>query len=464
MITKIFEKDLLASWLSIFSKLLPLIVIIPYLLVYFTTPIVNIWLIFLSFYSIGILFEFGFTSTFERFISYSRSKASKKIKFQFSFAETVYSAKKIFSYLFIISIFVLLTVGSALIYKPINSINIESSSSKIEEFYFLWIFVAISTSVALYNFFFASFFRGSNRIFDYRIRESAANLITTLLSIMSLHFFKDFFTFCLIYFSASLLTFLLLRGKFKSVFKSTEIKTKSSPVMRYAWGSAWRSGLGVIFSVGAINMIGIVLAQFVDAVELGKFLLSVRIIQSFAAISNPFFYIKIPQMALIYNENDRQKAEKIGSQRLMVTMTFFISLLLLFTALYPFINSLFENKILILDKFDWAILCAAFIIERLSSLYLQIYTLSNNVIWHKVNFLTLVTIIFFSTVLFNHYYLLGVCYALLISYALIAYPYNISSYLGHFKTSFFPKELKIILIFFFMPILFFILYNHSWGQ
>ena len=74
---------------------------------------------------------------------------------------------------------------------------------------------------------------------------------------MSLHFFKDFFTFCLIYFSASLLTFLLLRGKFKSVFKSTEIKTKSSPVMRYAWGSAWRSGLGVIFSVGAINMIGI---------------------------------------------------------------------------------------------------------------------------------------------------------------------------------------------------------------
>ena len=208
-------------------------------------------------------------------------------------------------------------------------------------------------------------------------------------------------------------------------------------------------------------MIGIILAQFVDAIELGKFLLSVRIIQSFAAISNPLFYIKIPQMALIYNENGYKEAQKIGSQRVTICMTLFLGLLISFTVLYPLINSFLENKILILDKFDWAILCAAFLIERLSSLYLQIYTLSNNVIWHKVNFLTLTAIILLSIVLFKNYYLLGICFALLLSFTLIAYPYNILSYLNHFKIKFFPQELKIILIFFFLPTLFLILYSHN---
>ena len=118
---ELMDKNLLATWLSLAIKILPVLVILPFLLINYEISISNFWLILVSFASFGLVFEFGLTSTFERFISYIRSgKSISENTKEIDLNDLILTSKKIFLILSSILFFGLLCIGSLFLYKPIN--------------------------------------------------------------------------------------------------------------------------------------------------------------------------------------------------------------------------------------------------------------------------------------------------------------------------------------------------------
>ncbi len=446
--SSLIDKGLFATWLSIAVKIIPVAAILPYLLINYEKPISNFWLILISFTSFGLVFEFGLTSTFERFIAYLRSgKNISENSKGLTLNEIIFTSKRLFFLLSAIVFFGFLVLGSLFILTPMNLAIEASIYLTLPNMVCLWIYVIFCTSIGLFNFFYSSIFRGFNKIYEYRIRESIAYGFILLLALSALLILNDFIIFAYIYFSSPLIVLLLLRNKFNNLKIYTQPKTHDKNLLQTIWGSAWRSGLGVLISSAMINFSGIVVAQFLNPSSTSAFLVSLRILQSFIAICNPIYYVKIPRLAYLYKSTGPSSVLSEASARKLVTLFLYLLLIYSITTLLPYINKFINEPIVILDKLSWCILCIGFLFERLSGLYIQTFSLSNIIVWHRVNLATFLSFIFISSLLFPAYSSLGICLAFFISYFLVNYFLSIYYYLKHYEITFSKNDIVL----FFMP-------------
>ena len=64
------KKDLIWSYLSTFTSLTSNIITLPLIVYFLTSEVIGLWYVFVSIGAISVLFDFGFTVTFARNITY----------------------------------------------------------------------------------------------------------------------------------------------------------------------------------------------------------------------------------------------------------------------------------------------------------------------------------------------------------------------------------------------------------
>lgn len=454
----------ISTWLSFASKALNFTVIIPLLLNILSAEDISLWYLYLILINLLTVLDAGFGSTFVRIISYNMSgikdvgneyigKSDNSGEPNVAYLNSADKLmKKFYGYLSLLSIFLLATLGTYVFYIPLNA----SSDGNLA--WFTWWYVVISYPILVWGNVYVNTLLGTHNIPLVRLWETLFNSISVLTNILVILYFKN--VYILIFFNQVWLIASVLRNLFlvrkKFQFNSAEeLNTlQLSKLRQMVIPSALKSGVGVLMSLGIIQGSGFILARYVPASTLAPYLFSLNTIQAIKSFAQAPFYSKIPLFSSLTGNGNLEKLISISKQSMRLVYLVYSFFFFLLAFFGQDIFNLFNSKIEFPDKLLWSIFGLAFLIERYGAMHLQIYSTTNNIIWHKVNGITGLLMIIIGIALYSYMGVYAMPVSLLLSYSLFYSWYCPKKSYEFLKVKFSAYEASV----FFPFVLLFLLY------
>jgi hypothetical protein len=386
------------TWGSLLARSLSLIVVLPLILLRLSTAEIALWYLFSTVIGLQLLVDMGFSSTFSRVIAYGMGglttfeiKDLRNFKRSSDLAEANWETiekicstmRAIYLRLTLISIFLLVTIGTWAMFRPI------SKMSDARWGWVAWVVILITSGFTLLGNSYSSYLQGLNQIALLRrweILTSLGAIGTSLIVLLAGGGLLG-----LVVANQGWLILNILRnywlclkvegGRFQK-FTSQKINTV---VFDAVWPSAWRSGLGVFMSYGLVQFSGIIYAQFGTASGVASYLLALRLMQMISQLSQAPFYSKLPLLAKLHSEGNLQKQIQVAKRGMILAywtyVMGFIMLGLLATPLLKLIGSNAEFVTPLL----WGIMGLSMFAERYGAMHIQLYSTTNHIIWHIAN-------------------------------------------------------------------------------
>lgn len=314
------RRDVIWSYISIITTLLSNIVIIPLIVCYLSGDMLGLWYIFVSIGSISNLFDFGFTATFARNITYCWCGAKKLQKKgttildnsppDYVLLKNVLNTCKIV-YLLISSfvLILLLTVGT---------LYIHYISKEIAGYthYIAWFIYAIGTFLNLYYNYYDSFLRGVGNVKRANRNRAIAKITQLSIMVISLVAGTGIIGVTIAYVIFGIV-FRSLGKKYFYEFKNLgrelgKVKEKTGIVQikelfTIIWYSAWREGLIQLsfYLTGQASVI--ICSLYFSLLETGIYSVGVQLINAVIVISSSIYNTYQPELQSAHINNDRIK-------------------------------------------------------------------------------------------------------------------------------------------------------------
>jgi hypothetical protein len=410
------------------------------------------------------LVDMGFAPTFSRSIAYAMGGAKKIGDFSNSVAiesigepnwglvDRIWSTLKvIYLRLAILYTALLVLIGTILLWRPISLLSDPSMG------WFSWVVIILSSALTFWTTAYSSYLQGVNEIARQRRSEAAflffsmvssfvclmgngnlfaLVLVTQLWSIANTWWFRRL---CGVVLQRRFLTFRS-RGMDKQIFDSV-------------WTGAWRSGVGVGMSYGVVQMTGVFYAQVGSAKDVASYLFSLRVAQTINYFSQAPFYTKLPILARLRSQGKFGELVAITKSGMFKSfMTYSIAMGAVGIAVYPLLGMI-QSNIVFVPPVLWALMAWAFFAERYGAMHLQLYSVSNHIIWHWANGISGVINIALIVLSFGQVGVFAFPISLLFSYvgfyswyaAFRSYrEFRLDFLRFEYKTSFFPLLILVI--------------------
>jgi O-antigen/teichoic acid export membrane protein len=398
------------TWGSFFSKAISLVVVLPLILTRLSTEEITLWYLFMTIISFQLLADFGFVPTFSRVIAYAMGGADfdelkrpqKKNNGQPSWKtiEVICSTMRtIYFRLGFIWMTSLILFGTISLIKPISQVHNSVSA------WVAWVIVLAVSIIALQGNIYSAYLQGINQIALLRRWEAITALAVIATSVVALLSGGGLLALVIVNQGWKFLSVLWNRwlsynveeGRFK-YFSKTEHNRK---VFDAVWPSAWRSGVGHSMTYGLIQASGVLYAQVGTAASIASYLLTLRLIQTVSQFSQAPFYSKLPTFARLFAEDKKKELVLRAKRGMMLSywcyVICFIGLGITGDPMLKFIgsNADFPTSLL------WALMGLAFFVERYGAMHLQLYSITNHIIWHVANGIAGIIYILVSLLLFK---------------------------------------------------------------
>lgn len=194
---------------------------------------------------------------------------------------------------------------------------------------------------------------------------------------------------------------------------------RDAEVLRVLWPTAWRSGVGVLASQGVIQASGLVYGALAAPAALASYLLALRLVTVASQISQAPFYSKLPRLAALYAAGDRDALVALASRGVRWSQWVLCLGLAAGAFVLPAAVQALGSRTPFVSPGLWALLCAAFVVERFGAMHMQLYSLSNHIVWHLANGATGLLMVALSAAGFPLLGLAAFPLAMLVSYALV---------------------------------------------
>jgi hypothetical protein len=155
--------------------------------------------------------------------------------------------------------------------------------------------------------------------------------------------------------------------------------------MRFVWPAAWRSGLGVALSFGAIRGSSVIYAQLVPAAEAAAYLLAQRVMQALSDFANVPFYTRLPTLARLYAENRRGDVVRDAAAGMWRANALLVAGIVVIGLAGTPLLALLGSRTSFVDAPVWWLLGGAILVERIGAMHLQLYSTTNRIVWHIAN-------------------------------------------------------------------------------
>jgi hypothetical protein len=468
----IFNSPTLMTWGSFLTRSLSLVILLPLVLTRLDTPDISLWYIFSSIIGLQLLVDIGLSPTFSRVIAFALGgldvdnikdlrkidlrkidKNTRESKPEWKTIECICSTMwTIYSYLTIVSFFLISTLGTWALVKPVSLSNNPQSA------WLAWCVILIVSSVSLIGNVYSSYLQGLNKIALLRRWEILTSFGSMLTSILVINLNGGLLGLVVV--NQIWVIISILRNRYLSRFvengrfKDFNRNIKDDLIMSAVWPSAWRSGLGNFMAYGLVQISGIVYAQFSSASGVASYLLALRLIQTINQFSQAPFYSKLPLLAV--NRAAGKLNQQIDIARKGMSLAYwtyslsFITLGLFGDSALVLINSnvSFPNSLL------WSLLGLAIFAERYGAMHIHLYSTTNHIVWHTANGISGLIYVTLSFFLFNFIGVYSFPIALLISYLSFYCWYSALHSYRAFNLSFWKFEKETV----FFPLVLFLLY------
>lgn len=413
----------LMSWASVAVRMLGVLFVLPLVLRHLPAEEAAAWFLFQSLLALQALADFGFTPTFVRTVAYARAggatrddgDAARRV------AAVIGSMRRVYRGIALGGFVLAAGAGSFAAAGPISQLAHPAIA------WWSWLAVLASGTLSLWSAMFVAFLQGSERIALLQRWDAAIGLSGALAAAAAVSLGGGLAGLA----CASLTTALVATAVNAALAVRvaprrawTAPAIADAQTMRSVWPAAWRSGLGVALTFGAIRGSGVVYAQLVPMAEAGPYLLAQRLMQALSDFANVPFYTRLPTLARLYAENRREELVRnasAGMWRANALLTAGIVALGLGGAA---LLALIGSRMMFVDARAWWLLGAAILVERIGAMHLQLYSTTNRIVWHVAN--GVAGVLMLASMPFT-YHLLGVPglpLAILIGYAAFYAPFS----------------------------------------
>lgn len=392
------DSPTLMTWGSFVTRSLSLILVLPLLLTRLSTAEILLWYIFSTIIGLQMLADVGFSPTFSRVIAYAMGGASaaelqhfrsikqviNQVHPNWQTIEQICSTMRlVYLRLTGISIFLLATLGTLAIVKPI------SATANLTSAWIAWGVILLASTVSLLGNTYSSYLQGINQIALLRRWEILTSLGAIATSIVILLLGGRLLA--LVIANQGWLVLNILRNRWlcqlveEGRFQKFTIQKINQTIFDAVWPSAWRSGIGVFMSYGLVQLSGIFYAQVGSVSGVASYLLALRLIQVVSQFCQAPFYSKLPLLARLRCEGKLEQQLSVAKRGMVLSywtyVVGFIGLGIFTTPLLRLIGSNTE----FVSPLLWGCMGLSIFAERYGAMHIQLYSTTNHIIWHTAN-------------------------------------------------------------------------------
>lgn len=396
---RLWHSPTVTTWGSLLVRLSAVLVVMPVVLVRFSPADVALWQLFSAVFVLALMLDFGLSPTLARMIAYASGGASlaDMASMRRMTPDTAPATPNHDAAVAVLStlrwLYPRAALGLTLLLALLGTWGMAkpvSQASDVASAWVAWVLVLASTGVSLWGGAYAAALQGFDRIAAMRRWEALTGLCQIACSVAALALGGNLLWLVAVYQGWAVLAAvrnrLLLRGLHPELF--IQAPARDPEVLRVLWPGAWRSGLGVLMSQGIIQASGIIYSQLAPAAEVAAYLLALRLMQMLSQFSQAPFYGKLPQLARMHAAG-RHQDELVLAQRGMRLAHFVLALgaVTIALAAQPLMHAI-GSRTAFVPPGVWALIALAFFAERYGAMHMQLYSLTNHIVWHVANGVT----------------------------------------------------------------------------
>ncbi|MEZ8675362.1 hypothetical protein AB6D13_18585 [Vibrio cyclitrophicus] len=422
------------------SKTLGLFILTPLIITNYGSEEVVIWYITITMTMIILMFDFGFTPTVIRYLIFSKENINskrvdcKKIKVEGLILPGIRLLE--YTHLIIKKLYFRISILALLSSIVLGGIYFNGFiSSREDEFIYwvAWIIFSICISIRLWANKNIAILQSYQHYALTQRLMMISNLIGITFAILSVlvglelpyviivfQVFSSYYVYTIIKKKCELdnipktiLNNLQSNGDYKILSKSILL-------------TSFKSGTGILLSTGVFQISILAMAKSYEPSVSASYMFMVQVIRSIGSFTQVPFYAKIPK----FNESYHKDVESsVLSKNIMLADT--KALILMFFGCIVFglyISSPLDIWKSIVPKqyLDlWLLLSIAFLIERQGAIKVQIYSITNHVVWHYLNGFTGIVFLILLYIVFGLDYIYSFPISIILSYSLIYYPISV---------------------------------------
>lgn len=432
---KLWKSSVFTSWISIGIRGLNTLLVLPLALSKFTQVEINLYLLFIVYFSIKDIFDLGFLNNTARFYTYTlngiinyrnlKSNNFNSINFDL-FNSLVNVSDKLYCY---ISIFFLLVMS---IFGTLSIRNTLDSTGTLVIYYLWWIQV-ILTSYILYGNKYISTIIGFDKIDLLKKWDSLFVLFQVVFSLLILFLINNIYVLifnnCFWYLLITLKNRNIAKNLIENIIfnKRNKKKLYEKYIYKTLFITSSQSFVAGIFGFGIDQFTRIFFGNYGNSSESSSYLLTMKVLDQIKQISRPPFYAKIPFLVRIASTKDNHhlfysKFFKYSFWSISILIFAFMFLYFFNNQIVNFINS----DVKFVSKKIMLLLFIALIVERLTALISQsIMIKRNKVISHIGLLISGIVYIIIMIFIFPKYGLISIPIALALSYLTFYFPYSL---------------------------------------
>jgi len=398
LLHRLWHSPTATTWGSLAVRLASVLVILPLVLVRFAPPEVALWQLFTTMFMLALMLDFGLAPTFARLFAYARGGATlaEMARMQHdssagprtsdpAVATAVMAALRwLYPRMAVCVTLVLAVLGT------LGLMNAVSQSHDTMAAWSAWALVLATTGVALWGGAYAAALQGMNKIAIMRRWDVVIGLGQMLTSVAVLSLGGELLALVAAYQAWVVVGAMRNRWLLKHLHPElfTAPPAPLPAVMKVMWPPAWRSGLGALLSHGVIHASGLVYSQLAPAVEVAAYLLAVRLIMLISQFCQAPFYTKLPRMAELQAAGQQAQQLHMAQRGMRIAYWVFVAgALAVAFAVEPLLQAIGSRTPFVAPGV-WALLAMAFFAERFGAMHLQLYSLTNHIVWHIANGVT----------------------------------------------------------------------------
>lgn len=425
IVHKIAHSPTLMTWGSFALRSISMVVVLPLLLTRLDTNEISLWYLFLSIAGLQSLMDVGFSPTFSRVIAYAMGGADVS-QLQRPLAKgggaNKETLKKIivsmrFVYVRIaVAWFCFITIiGTFFVIRPVSLMEDPT------EAWVAWTIMVVCSYMIMWGSVYSAYLQGINQVALLRRWEMAFAAGGMVSSVVVLLAGGGLLSLVLVSQAWQVASVVRNRMLVKTIEGAQRIQvredSRDSRVMAAVWPSAWRSGVGILMSYGLIQVSGIFYAQVATASQAAMYFLALRLIQVVSQFSQAPFYSKLPIMARHYAVGKRQELLKMASRGMALAFWSFAAGFLGLGLLADSVLSVIGSNVAFPPQLLWSILGLALYAERYGAMHIQLYSLTNRIVWHKANGIMGIILIICVLVSFDSFGVYAFPIGILVGYA-----------------------------------------------
>ncbi len=395
MNVKLTKKDVIWSYIGTVISMGCNFLMLPIIIYYLDSNMLGLWYVFLSIGAITALFDFGFSLTFSRNITYCWSGAKSLKKESVEFAQNGNTnfllMKKVL--LACKSIYWELSITALLLLLSIGSLYIIYISKEIQgyEHIIAWIIYSIAVFLNLYYGYYALFLRGVGAISQANKNIVISRLVQIVTTVVLLMVGCGIVGVCIAYlFYGTLFRFLGKHmfyrykdiGKYLRKINLELTKKEIKDIVTIIWHNAWRDGLISLTNYITNQSTVLICSIYLTLTETGVYSIGVQMAMAISAISSTIYMASQPQLQSAYLKNDKVLVKRTMS--VIITSFIYIFIIgVLFTVVLgiPFLKFIRSEFSLPISVFLG--LCLYHFILRYRDIFSSYYSSTNRIIYMR---------------------------------------------------------------------------------